>query len=55
MKITILFLSLIILFLSIRYGIYEIKEKNISGGITVCILGIFQSIFTNSIIFILNN
>lgn len=54
MKFLILILTLYTLFSAIRYSIYEFKKKNKPGGIIVCTLGIFQCIFTNSMLFILN-
>lgn len=54
MKIIICIFTIVILINSIRYSIYEIKNQNKIAGITVCLLGIFQLIFTNMTIFLFN-
>lgn len=54
-KFIICIVTVYILINSISYGIYEIREqKNKVGGITSVMLGIFQCVFTNSMLFILN-
>ncbi|CDA30228.1 unknown [Clostridium sp. CAG:492] len=54
-KFIICIVTVYILINSISYGIYELKEqKNKVGGITSVALGIFQCVFTNTILFMLN-
>ena len=50
MKILISLLSLCILFRSIRYGIYELKE-NKSGGIAIMAFSISAVLFANIVLF----
>ena len=54
-KFIICIVTVYILINSISYGIYELKDqKNKVGGITSVALGIFQCVFTNTILFMLN-
>lgn len=52
MKIVIGLISLWILFRSIRYGLYELKE-NKSGGIAIISFSIFSILFANIVLFFL--
>ena len=54
MKFFILFASVYITIKSIGYSVYECKQSNLHGAILVIVLALFQLIFTNSIVFILN-
>lgn len=51
MNVTILLITLFILFNNIGYCVYEFKNNNKLGGITTLILNIFMVIFTNYIMF----
>lgn len=52
MKIFVLIITIFIFLNSIRYSIYEINvNKNKTAGIVVSVLGVFQLIFTNIILF----
>lgn len=42
MNFLVIILSIIIFLKTLSYGIYEIKEKNKSGGITVIIVSVFS-------------
>lgn len=42
MKFLVIILSIIIFLKTLSYGIYEIKEKNKSGGITVIIFAVLS-------------
>lgn len=44
MKFLVIILSIIIFLKTLSYGVYEIKEKNKSGGITVIVLAVFALI-----------
>lgn len=44
MKFLVIILSIIIFLKTLSYGIYEIKEKNKSGGITVIVFSVFALI-----------
>ena len=52
-RIVFLLITILIVFNSISYAIYEIKqEKNKYGGICVIIFTIFSSIFSNIMVWI---
>ena len=55
LKFIVCIVTIYILINSISYGIYEFKEQeNKAGGITAIVLGLFQCVFTNTMLFILN-
>lgn len=52
MSFLIVILTIIIFIRTLSYGIYELKQKNKSGGISVIIVAIFSLILPNLMIFI---
>ena len=52
MRIIIVILSVLIFAKTLSYGIYELKEKNKPGGITIIGLAILSLILPNVIVFI---
>lgn len=52
MKILVLILSIIVFVKTLSYGIFELKEKNKSGGICVIIISVISVILPNLMIFI---
>ena len=54
MKVFVCIFTIYIFIYSISYSIYEFKNnKNKQGGITSCLLGTFQLLFTNYTLFFL--
>lgn len=52
MKILVFILSIMVFTKTISYGIFEIKQNNKSGGISVIIISIFSLIFPNIMVYI---
>ena len=52
MKVLVLILSIIIFIKTLSYGIFELKEKNKSGGTFVIIVSIISLVLPNLVIFI---
>jgi len=48
----VIILSIIIFIRSISYGIFEIKDKNKSGGITVIFIAIIALVFPNLVVYL---
>ena len=47
MRVLVLILSIVIFVKTLSYGIYELKDKNKSGGITVIVVAVFSLILPN--------
>ncbi len=52
MRVLVLILSIIIFIKTVSYGIYELKNKNKVGGITVIVIATFALILPNVMILI---
>lgn len=52
MQILVLILTIFIFIKTLMYGVYEIKQKNVPGGITVICMAIAALIFPNVMIII---
>ena len=53
MKVLVIILSILIFIKTVSYGIYELKDKNKLGGITVIIIATFALILPNLVVLII--